>query len=136
MRFLTITLFLLTSLSVQAKATLTWYAYHQPPAFIFKGEYKGLGFANLTLQLLINALPQYQHNEVQVSVGRAMHDIKLQKNVCGFGIYPTKERKEYMVFSDDALMNRNVHVLIKTERAKRLNLAPSVNLAELFSRLN
>lgn len=133
MRFLIAIFLSMIVLPLQAKNLLTWYAYHQPPAYIFKGEYQGLGFANLSLQLLINALPQYQHSEIQVSVGRAMHDMKLGKNVCGFGIYPTKERKKHLVFSDDALMNRNVNVVIKTELAERLSLTAPVNLAELFS---
>lgn len=117
-----------------AKKTLTWYAYHQPPAYIFKGEYKGLGYVNLVQQLIINALPQYQHVEIQVAVGRVIHDMKLEKEVCAIGLYANKDRKRYIAFSEPAIMNRNLHVLIKKEKADKLALNSSVNLDELFQK--
>ena len=136
MKALFFLIFLIFSLSIKAAETITWYAYDQPPAYIFNGPYKGSGFVNLSQKLLIKALPQYKHNEVQASVGRLLHDLKLKKNVCVFGLGENSERANYVTYSEPALMNRNVHLLIDKKKATQLSLTEPVNLEDLFTEHN
>lgn len=128
--------FLFFPSALRANEAITWYAYDQPPASIFNGPYKGLGFINKSQKLLINALSQYEHNEVQVSVGRFLHDLKLKKKVCIFGLGKTPERSKYVTYSNTALIHRNIHVLIKKEKAAKHLLSKSINLIDLFEKHN
>ena len=113
---------------------ITWYAYDQPPAYIFSGEYADKGFINQSLKILTEAMPNYQHSYEQHSLNRVFHALKTNKKVCFFGLFKTKERSAFAYFSDYSLMHNNLQVLLPLKVAQRLNISKSIDLSELFNK--
>jgi len=136
MRFIAILTILALSGFSMAKQPITWLAYNQPPAYIFQGEYSGKGFINLAQNELINVLPQYNHLDQQVTVGRFLHNLKLKKDACVFGLHKTVEREQYILFSEPALYHPNVRVLISKEKANELQLNGLLDLTDLLNKHN
>ena len=121
---------------LKANEKLIWYAYGQPPAYIFKGENAGKGYINLTSNILKLRLPQYKHIEVQASVGRIMRDLQEGKNVCVYGLFQTQERKKFVYYSKKALLHRNVRIMISKTNAQALKLNKTESLRRLLTELN
>lgn len=136
MRRLTLFLIYLISLACLGKEEITWYAYHQPPASILEGEYQGLGFMDQSLDLLIKALPQYEHHKVKVTVNRLVQQLKLKQKACAFGLYKTPQRESFILFSETALMHRNLRVLMHKSTFNRLELPTKIKLEQLFNKHN
>jgi len=119
-----------------AKQPITWLAYNKPPANILEGKFKGLGFINLAQNELVKALPQYNHIDQQVTVGRFLHNLKLKKDACVFGLHKSTEREQYILFSEPALFHPNVRILITKNKAQQLNLHGVLDLTELLGKHN
>jgi len=131
-----ITFFLFLPFYALSAQKLTWYAYSQPPAYIFKGENAGKGYINLTSDILKPLLSQYRHIEVQASVGRIMRDLQEGKNVCAYGLFITQEREKFVYYSKKALLHRNVRIMLTETKAKQLRLRKTESLRRLLTELN
>ena len=127
--------FLFMPFYLMAADKLIWYAYSQPPAYIFKGENAGKGYINLTSDILKPLLPQYRHIEVQASVGRIMRDLREGKNVCVYGLFQTEEREKFVHYSKKALLHRNVRIMINKTQFKTLRLNKTESLRRLLTEL-
>ncbi|WP_157826680.1 TIGR02285 family protein [Colwellia sp. 12G3] len=136
MKLILFVVFVFFSFLCTAKEQMTWYAYNQPPAYIFEGKFKNQGFINLTQEILIKTLTQYHHNTEQVTVGRFLHQLRLKENACVLGLYKTPEREKYILYSDNALMHRGLHVLISKKKAQHFKLTSPLDLAELLQKHN
>jgi len=119
-----------------AEQPINWLAYNQPPANILEGKYQGQGFINLAQKELIKVLPQYIHVDQHVTVGRFLHNLKLKKEACVFGLHKTIERDQYILFSEPALFHPNVRVLVAKEKARELNLNNQIDLKLLLGGYN
>ncbi len=85
--------------------TIYWQTYHRPPGVIMLGPETGNGFVQKVLQLIIARMPEFQHEMPMTSVSRAISDIRAQKNVCHPALYKTKQRNQFMYFSDAAIVS-------------------------------
>ncbi|WP_448213547.1 TIGR02285 family protein [Colwellia sp. MEBiC06753] len=121
------------SINAFAKDEIIWYSYDQPPASFEHGEYKGTGFLQRVRSQIITQLPQYNHLSQEANVSRMIYDKKQGKQVCYPALIRTKERENYIDFSDLAVMHYKVHVLMKAEQAQALNLHDEVDIEQLFS---
>ena len=130
-----ILMFFLT-IPVQPKPSLTWYAYSQPPAYIFEGVNAEKGYINLTSALLKQHLLDFTHKDIQASVGRIMRDLRAGKPVCVYGLFRTPEREKFVYYSKHALLHRNVRIMMTSSRANELKLGDKVSLVYLLEDLD
>lgn len=127
-------LLLVTTIPLKAKEELTWYNHHQPPSVMLSGKYRGQGSVDRILKLLIEQLPQYRHDHLQVTMGRVLHDMESGKKVCFPAMLKNDERLKFVEFSKYSVMQHNLHVLISAKLAAQYRLKNTVGLRELFYR--
>ncbi len=95
------------------KETIYWQTYHRPPGVILTGPSQGKGFIQQVLQLIINKLPEYDHQMPLTTLARAIEDIKHEKYSCHPALFKTVEREKYMYFSSAAVVNPTNRVITK-----------------------
>ena len=122
-----------TSFISQASDKIIWYAFHNPPAFILSGPDKGKGYIDLVQQLVIDSLPQYQHENREVTIKRLIQDMKAGLPVCFAAITKTQDRKHYISFSSESLVSPNLQIIIKKQKADRLKLENKIDLEDMFT---
>lgn len=135
MKFVLFGFIALYSFYASAQQQLIWFAYDQPPAYIFYGEQKGKGYINLAHAQLAQLMPQYQHVQQQMTVGRLLNDLK-HTDACAFGLFRNSERETYLYFSKPALLHRNLYVMMRTSLVNSLALGQSVQLDTLLGTHN
>lgn len=94
-------LIVFTSLSTtaQPRKTIHWLYSEMPPAHILQGEHKKQGYADLTLQLLIDSLPEYEHIKVVANYKRSLMEMSAHDNRCHSALLKTSDREAYVAFS-------------------------------------
>lgn len=102
--------------SVSAKDTILWQTYHRPPGTFNFGENKGQGFVQQSLQMIIEQMPDYQHEMPITTLARAIADIKAGKQACHPALYITPEREKEMIFSNASILNANNRVIARPEK--------------------
>lgn len=131
-RLLAILLSLIYSLNSYAQNTIYWQTYHRPPAAFTTGEYQGQGFAQQILTLIINQMPNYKHEIVVTTLARAVADIKANKYSCHPALIETKQRKEFMLFSQASLLNPTGRIIGQVNLIKPFLENGKVNLTKLL----
>lgn len=121
-------------LSEQAsnKQQISWQTYHRPPASFREGELIGKGFVDLSLQMVVDALPEYEHQRPATTLARALENIRQGRQVCHPALYPTQERKQFAVFSQSSLITPSIRVVAREDFAKQVLSSP-VDLPALIN---
>jgi len=83
---------------------ITWYRADFPPVTIPQGTHIDQGFFDKTMLLLIEHLPEHTHNFEVANFKRIMLELKKNQNVCCPSLYKTKEREEFVAFSEPAMI--------------------------------
>jgi uncharacterized protein (TIGR02285 family) len=104
------------SFAVPAKDTILWQTYHRPPGTFNFGENEGQGFVQQSLQMIIEQMPNYQHERPITTLARAIADIKAGKQACHPALYITPEREKEMIFSNASILNANNRVIARPEK--------------------
>ena len=99
-----------------ANDTILWQTYHRPPGTFNFGENKGQGFVQQSLQMIIEQMPEYQHEMPTTTLARAIADIKAGKKACHPALYITPEREKEMIFSNASILNANNRVIARPEK--------------------
>ncbi len=115
-------------------STLTWQTFDAPPLTITNGTTKGSGIVDGIRNLLINKMPEYQHQVQELPYKRFLVYAKQGLNICTGYLFKSKEREEYMIFSKPAVVFPGVQALMRKETIKDLKLKDSVSLNELFDK--
>jgi uncharacterized protein (TIGR02285 family) len=102
------------------KETIIWYKMDFPPVFIFNGAYKDQGFLDLTQDLLIKSLPQYNHIERQANMSRIQNEIKNNDNVVCIALLKNTEREQYIKFSEDYFVGFVNRIFIKRDYSSQI----------------
>jgi uncharacterized protein (TIGR02285 family) len=123
---------LILPIVASAKDTILWQTYHRPPGTFNYGENKGQGFVQKTLQMIIDRMPEYQHEMPVTTLARAISDIKAGHKVCHPALYVTPERRKYMVFSDASILNPNNRIIAKPETVAPFLKNNQVNLEHIL----
>lgn len=87
------------NLLAESRQSVYWLYSEMPPAHISHGEHVNTGYADLAMQLLIDALPQYDHVRVLANYKRSLIEIKANDNVCHAALLRSEEREEFVAFS-------------------------------------
>jgi len=117
---------------VSAKDTILWQTYHRPPGTFNYGEHKNQGFVQKALQMIIEQMPEYQHDMPITTLARAISDIKAGKKACHPALYITAEREEHMVFSNASILNSNTRIIAKPENMEHFLENGQVNLEKIL----
>lgn len=134
MRILLITMLLLCPrLAVaQDKGVISWQTYHRPPGIILTGEGQGTGSIQQTLKLVIDKLPDYDHQMPLTTLARSLEDIKQGKKVCHPALFKTAERERFMYFSQNSLMNPTNRVIAHGNKIAHLADGDTVDLVKVL----
>jgi len=117
---------------VPAKDIILWQTYHRPPGVYNYGEHKGQGFVQKTLQMIIERMPEYQHEMPITTLARAISDIKAGQKACHPALYITPEREKYMVFSNASMLNPKNRIVAKPETITPFLENGQVNLEKIL----
>lgn len=122
-----------TDVSAEGIDKIYWQTYHRPPGIIKEGLDQGSGFVEKALKLIIKDMPEYHHEFPIASLTRALTDIKLNKKVCHPALYKTKERQEYIVFSEASIINPGNRVIAKAGTLDDIAEGNYIDLKQLLS---
>lgn len=101
MRFIALSLCLFaTHVCSKPKQTVFWLYSEMPPAHIVQGKHKDAGYADLTIKLISQALPQYNHIKVQANYKRSVKELGKHDNYCHAALLKSKERQDYVAYSE------------------------------------
>lgn len=79
--------------------TIIWLKSNVPTSTITNGKHKNQGTGDLTANMIIEQLNQYQHTWTNTNYPRIFTFLAQKENYCASGIIPTPERKKYAYFS-------------------------------------
>ena len=101
-------------LSAHAGETLTWLLRDLPPLTIFEGPRKGQGALDQLLPILIEHLPDYQHQVLHVNRARGIQMMREPTTLtCDPSLLWTAERAKYIVFSSQAFVVASNGIMIR-----------------------
>ncbi|MVV46857.1 TIGR02285 family protein [Pseudomonas sp. PB120] len=103
------------TVSAHPKETLIWLLRDLPPTMIFQGPKKGQGIIDQMLPLLIAGLPQYNHTLMRVNRARGMQMLHEASLTCDPSLIWTKEREQWIAFSDPAFRAVSNGLVIRQE---------------------
>ncbi len=81
------------------KEMIMWNEMNFAPHFILDGPYKGMGFGDKVIPILMDALPEYNHKTFTGNTALMIERSKNGEHVCTINFIKTEERKEYVYFS-------------------------------------
>jgi uncharacterized protein (TIGR02285 family) len=111
-------------LPTQAAQTLIWLVRDLPPLTIFEGPQKGQGAIDELLPMLMERLPEYQHQVQHVNRARSMQMLQAPSLTCDPTLLWTPERTRWIVYSDQAFSVVSNGVVVRQQN--REVLAPFV----------
>lgn len=128
--------FCLLLLPVVAMATpvIDWLSLHWPPFRIAEAPDKGQGHLDQMQQMLMAALPQYQHQLHYSNLARVEQALAAPtKETCIFALIYNPTRAKTMSYSIPAVMSVNVMVHVRATHplASQWQSGPGVALAEV-----
>ena len=88
----------------QYQKIINWYRADFPPVSIPRGIHANEGFFDKTMSLLIERLPEYQHQFQIANFKRIMMQLENNRNVCCPSLYKTKDRERFVTFSTPAMI--------------------------------
>ncbi len=99
--------------NAHAEDTLIWLLRDLPPLTIFEGPRKGQGALDQLLPMLIERLPEYQHQVLHVNRARGTQMLREPSFTCDPSLLWTPERAKYVVFSRQAFVVASNGVTIR-----------------------
>jgi len=95
---------------------IVWGKYNVPPYMIRSGEWAHQGIFDLTLNVLKDQLPQYQHVELGAPFPRINSEIKKGSHWCYNGTLKTTEREAYGYFSLPSSIFLPLRIIVRRDR--------------------
>lgn len=87
------------------RQTIYWYYNDFPPYFIVSAPYQGKGSGDQQMQILMQRMPQFHHEQVLAPHSRALEMMKAQPNGCHTSLFKTPERAAEMEYSMPMMEN-------------------------------
>lgn len=116
-------------LAKQTNGVIRWQTYDTAPNFILSGEYKGQGFVEQLLEMLIEQMPEYTHQMDMTSQNRALENLHAVKPVCHPSLVATTKRKKYIHFSTPVFVSPTNRLILRRGALQD----KLVNLAQVLS---
>jgi len=102
--------------AAMAADQIIWGKYGVPPYMILDGERAHHGIFDLTLNVLKDNMPQYQHVELQAPFPRILSEIKNGNHWCFNGALKTPEREGYAYFSMPSSIFLPQRIIVRRDR--------------------
>ncbi len=115
MRRIIAALALLCAHPLAAAETVTWLTTDLPPQYIGEGKFAGLGIKDQQLRLIHKELSDYEHRDIQASIGRLWYEMQRTDGVCGLGVLRSPERDKIAVFTERPVPVPGFRLIIKTD---------------------
>jgi len=100
-----------------AKETITWALNDLVPFYIQKGPFKGKGISDQLTVFFTKHLPQYEHEQQDMSFSRFFAKAKRGDLVCNPLLLKTQEREGFLSYSQ-AFKPNFAHVLVTKNKPK------------------
>jgi len=126
----------LTLNAKETNETIIWDTVNYPPSLITEGPYKNQGFSDMSRDLFMFRLKEYEHKTESGSIQKAMQDIESNHNFCFVGLTRDKFKEEFIQFSIPFIEILPNELVIRTADLKRfksyVGTNNSVNLHRLL----
>ncbi|WP_141100836.1 TIGR02285 family protein [Roseateles aquatilis] len=123
---------------------LRWWILDMPPHFSYRdgkapqrAEDLGQGEVDGFMRLLVDRMPQFRHEFVELSLPRFEAQVRQGETLCSVLHVRTPERTQWLYFTPlhPALLARQIHVVVRREDLPRFEFnGQSVALADLLRR--
>lgn len=115
---------------------ILWNTVSYAPSLISEGPYKNQGFSDMSRELFIFNLEEYEHEILAGSIQKAMQDLESNENYCFTGLTRDKFKEEFIQYSKPFLEILPNELVIRNEDKKRfksyIGLKTGVNLHRLL----
>jgi len=95
---------------------IVWGKYNVPPYMIRSGEFVHQGIFDLTLDVLKDKMPQYEHVELEAPFPRINSEIKKGSHWCFNGTLKTPEREGYGYLSLPSSIFLPLRIIVRRDR--------------------
>lgn len=130
-----LSIFCLISFS-KANDTIIWNTAHYPPSLIAEGKYRNQGFSDMSRDMFMFNLKDYEHEIISGSIQNAMLNLGSNKNFCFVGLSRNKEKEEFIQYSKPFIEILPNELIIRTKDLKKfksyIGMKSSVNLHRLL----
>jgi len=127
-----------------APPVLRWLVQDMPPHFVYRDgkppqrvEDLGQGEVDGFLRLLIERMPQYRHEFIELSLPRFEAQVRQGETLCSVLHVRTPERLQWLYFTTlyPAMLSRQIHVVVRREDLARFESnGQPLQLADLLRR--
>lgn len=132
-----LSLLLLRPAAAQAGEAVTWAKTDFPPVRIMEGPDAGQGYGDLTWRYFAERMPEFRHQELEMSIDRIVAMMQTRDGVCDATMFKTPEREQVIMFSDQVYwVQSNRIILLKDNLEKfrpHITSAGTVDLETLVS---
>lgn len=122
--------------SAETRQSIVWLYSEMPPAYISQGKHEGKGYADLTMQLIIDALPQYEHIKVRANYKRSIIEMTTHENRCHAALLKNNQREKDVIYSEPTFIISTNELFVKRSNQlavkQYLTDANTVDLARLL----
>lgn len=105
---------------------IVWGKYNVPPYMIRSGEWAHQGIFDLTLDVVKQKLPQYQHVELEAPFPRINSEIRKGSHWCYMGMLKTPEREGFGYFSLPSSIFLPLRIIVRRDRLAQFKGTPSL----------
>jgi len=116
-----------------ARDSVTWMEADAPPFFIHEGQHKGQGYEDIITKILMENLPEYNHDRMTANLSRHYYTFKKGEKVCNVGMYKTPEREQFLYFSIPSFFTLPTVLIIRKERFTDFGGSKTVRLQSLLA---
>lgn len=134
MKVIIFILLVISCLFANSKEKIVWLVNDAPPFYILDGNLKNKGFGDMTQEMIIKNLPQYEHEIKKTNLKRAMKDFEYKKNVC-FSTWIYNSTPQLVFTSKPNIYYPPLGIIITEKNMKKL-AKDIVSLDELLKNKN
>lgn len=120
----------------RSKEHIMWNEMDFAPHFILEGPYKGMGFGDKVIPILIDAFPEYTHSRFTGNTAQSIERSKNNENICVINFIHTPEREVHFYYSKPYIFVLPNGVIVreeeKTKFEKYINEDGKISLAALI----
>jgi len=116
------------------RETIAWGVLDFPPFQILNGESRSKGSFDGLLNLLIEQMPEYDHDVIPMTFARREEQFHRGEPLCTPGLFRTAEREKFLVFSIPALIHLDNRLVFLTSNASAFEGSGPVDLEAILKR--
>ncbi|THB74927.1 MAG: TIGR02285 family protein [Gammaproteobacteria bacterium] len=120
----------------KSKEHIMWNEMDFAPHFILEGPYKGMGFGDKVIPILIDVFPEYTHSRFTGNTAQSIERSKKNENICVINFIHTPEREAHFYYSKPYIFVLPNGLIIREEErlkfTKYINEEGKISLASIL----